>query len=179
VIHHIKASEYTEAPWKNGGGLTYEVAADDFQPPSWRVSVARIDRSGPFSDFTGYDRTIVALDGAPVVLNIEGTTIPLEVLVPFSFRGEASVEASIAGSARDLNVMTQRVEWVHDVEVVSGAARFVLDEDEFALVFAAGSVSVEGERLDSGDTAAIEECESFGVIPDEGAHACVIRITQA
>jgi len=34
----------------------------------WRVSVAQIDVSGPFSDFAGYDRTMVLLKGAGLEL---------------------------------------------------------------------------------------------------------------
>jgi uncharacterized protein len=179
VIHRIPSSDYREAPWKNGGGLSYEIAADDFTPPAWRVSVARIDRAGPFSDFSGYDRTIVALDGGTVELDVNGERVPLERNIPYAFPGEAKVLATLdGGAARDLNVMTQRNEWLHDVEIVSEPARFVLDEDEFALVYViAGAVNVENERCLAGDALAIEECDSFGVAPEAGATACVIRVT--
>jgi uncharacterized protein len=179
MLSHILSADYTEAPWKNGGGLTYEIAADDFAPPSWRVSIARIDRDGPFSDWSGYDRTIVALDGAQVELDVNGTRVRLSRNLPFSFAGEAKV-AAYAGSApaRDLNVMTDRSEWVHDVEMVVESTRFILDDDEFAFVYAiGGSVSVERERCESGDTVVVDECESFDVAPDAGASACVIRVT--
>ncbi len=181
MLELIRASDYREAVWKNGGGLSSEIAADDFSPPGWRVSVARIDRDGPFSDFRGYARTIVALDGGSVTLEVDGGSVALALYEPFPFAGEIAVNARLSGGpARDLNVMTQRAEWIHDVEIVSAPARFVLDEDEFAFVYAIdGTTFVDDESCRSGDTVAIDECESFGVRPEAGAHAAVIRITPA
>ena len=50
------------APWKNGGGSTTEIAiaplgatVDKFD---WRISLATIANSGPFSVFPGVDRTL-------------------------------------------------------------------------------------------------------------------------
>lgn len=178
MLRHIAKAAFREQPWKNGGGLTYEIAADDFTPPSWRVSIARISRGGPFSDYLGYDRTILALDGARVTLEVNRKSIDLEPHVPFQFPGEAMVLARVSGIARDLNVITARDEWVHDVEIVDKRTRFVLEEEEFAIVYAiAGSVNVENERCESGDAMWISECESFGVEPEPDATICVIRIT--
>jgi uncharacterized protein len=178
VLHYLRASDYREAPWKNGGGLSYEIAADDFTPPTWRISVARIDRDGPFSDFRGYDRTIVALDGGSVTLDVPGGSFTLQRGEPFPFAGEIAVTARLSGEpARDLNVMTMRNEWLHDVEVVNVPMRFVLDEDEFAFVYAlVGATLVDDERCAAGDTIVVDEAESVMVDPDAGASAIVIRI---
>ena len=179
MLQLIPAAEYREALWKNGGGLSYEIACDDATNPTWRIAVARINRPGPFSDYRGYDRTILALEGGSVELEVNGARIPLVPLHPYGFPGEARVHAHTRGGpARDLNVMTMRDEWVHDVEIVGAPARFVLDEEEFALVYAIdGAVLVDEQRCAAGDTVAVDECESFGVTPDAGAHAAVIRIT--
>jgi environmental stress-induced protein Ves len=66
----IRQSSFTATPWKNGGGITYEAmrvpaGGDPFQ---WRVSVAHIDSSGPFSDFAGYSRSMVLLRGLGLTL---------------------------------------------------------------------------------------------------------------
>jgi uncharacterized protein len=69
----IRQSDFTATPWKNGGGITHEAirvpASGD--PFRWRVSVARIERGGPFSDFPEYNRTMVLLRGAGVKLKFE------------------------------------------------------------------------------------------------------------
>jgi uncharacterized protein len=66
----IRQSSFTAVPWKNGGGMTHEAvrvpAGGD--PFLWRLSVAHIDSSGPFSDFTGYSRSMVLLRGAGLTL---------------------------------------------------------------------------------------------------------------
>ncbi|MGO9512266.1 MAG: HutD family protein [Steroidobacteraceae bacterium] len=61
----IRQSAFTASPWRNGGGITHEAirvpaGGDAFR---WRISVARIERSGPFSDFASYNRTMVLLQG--------------------------------------------------------------------------------------------------------------------
>jgi hypothetical protein len=65
----VRRSTFKRSPWKNGGGITHEVirvpATDPFL---WRVSVAQIDSSGPFSDFAGYDRKMVLLQGPGIKL---------------------------------------------------------------------------------------------------------------
>jgi len=66
----IRQSSFTATPWKNGGGITHEAmrvpAGGD--PFLWRLSVANIDSSGPFSDFAGYSRSMVLLRGAGLTL---------------------------------------------------------------------------------------------------------------
>jgi environmental stress-induced protein Ves len=62
----VRKASFTATPWKNGGGITHEAirvpaGADAFH---WRVSVAHIDASGPFSDFAAYNRQMVLLQGA-------------------------------------------------------------------------------------------------------------------
>ena len=63
----LRAENYRRMPWKNGGGETTEIAVfpagaglDDFD---WRVSMARVESSGPFSVFPGIDRTLAILEG--------------------------------------------------------------------------------------------------------------------
>lgn len=169
----ITAGEYKEQPWKNGGGLTHEIAADD----CWRLSIATIDRDGPFSEYRGYDRTIVAISGDLVELQAGDETILLELFQPLEFPGEERVHARVRGRARDLNVMSRRDEVAHDVEIVEGTQRFVLDEDEFAFVVAVdGNARVDDTPVAHGDTLAIEELEAFTVVTS--GRAAVVRFTQ-
>jgi uncharacterized protein len=179
LIELIRARDYREQPWKNGGGLTHEIAvafSDDARKSVlWRVSLATIDRDGPFSEYRGYDRTIVALD--PVELDVDGTSVVLERCQPHEFRGEARVACRLRGGAtRDLNAMTLRDAFAHDVEIVTSAQRFVLDDDEIAFVYAIeGATHVENTPCEPGDTIWLQEAESMDV--QTGGSAAVIRIT--
>jgi len=111
----IRAASYRQVPWKNGGGTSREIAAGD----GWRISVASIDRDGWFSDFTGYDRTIVPVEGGGIELTIDGVSQRLQrQYEPFAFRGEGKTCCRLLGGpARDLNVMTLRGRWSHAVSV--------------------------------------------------------------
>jgi len=69
----VRESAYRTVPWKNGGGLTREIFREPAEPApfDWRLSLASIDASGPFSIFAGYHRTLVLVQGAGVELEFD------------------------------------------------------------------------------------------------------------
>ena len=101
-------------PWKNGAGSTRTVACQPagagLEHFDWRVSVASIGQSGPFSEFAGVDRCIALLAGGGVHLHGPGIDHRLDtVAAPFAFAGELPVQATLLGAAStDCNVMTRR-----------------------------------------------------------------------
>jgi environmental stress-induced protein Ves len=110
----LRAADRAAVPWKNGGGLTREVAVcprgstlEDFE---WRVSLAEIHRRGPFSAFPGVDRQMAVLAGRLTLAIDEAETLTLSPdSPPLGFRGEARVVAEPLGRpVTDLNVMTRR-----------------------------------------------------------------------
>src|SRR5262245_22091782 len=82
----LRRQEYLRMPWRNGGGTTYEIAREPVEGEEfdWRLSLALIERSGPFSNFAGYQRAISLVNGAgcilhgldpqPVQMSLAGTT---------------------------------------------------------------------------------------------------------
>jgi uncharacterized protein len=70
MLQIIPQSLFKPVPWKNGGGITREAIRVPAQGAAfvWRVSVAQIDASGPFSDFAASNRTMVLLKGAGLEL---------------------------------------------------------------------------------------------------------------
>ncbi len=103
-------------PWKNGGGVTQEVlclpqgsSPDQFD---WRVSIAHIASSGPFSVFAGIDRVITLLEGPGVRLRSHDGAIDHRLdtpLQPFAFPGDTPLRADLLGrDCHDFNVMTRR-----------------------------------------------------------------------
>lgn len=125
----LRASEYRSMPWKNGGGVTTEIAVspagaglEDFD---WRVSMARVEGSGPFSQFAGIDRTLAVLEGEGIVLDIAGRQpFPVTRLTaPLSFPADVPTAAAlIGGPITDLNVMTRRSRMTHTVEHLAVSA---------------------------------------------------------
>jgi environmental stress-induced protein Ves len=120
----LRAENYHRMKWKNGGGETAEIAVspegaglDGFD---WRVSMATVEASGPFSLFPGVDRTLSVLEGEGIVLDVDGQT-PVTLTAasaPYSFPADAATNAKLVGGPiRDLNVMTRRGRWRHQVSV--------------------------------------------------------------
>lgn len=116
--------------WRNGGGWTTVLAqAEGGEPVEWRISVAEIERDGPFSDFSGYDRTIVAEDCGFTLEFEDGERVEVEPLVPFSFDGARKVFCRLHGSpATAFNVMTLRNVYTHEVLTESGEVEVSLIE---------------------------------------------------
>ena len=111
------ACERRAVPWKNGGGLTREVAAhppgSDLGSFGWRVSIAEVRAAGPFSSFPDVDRCMAVLAGS-LRLEIAGAA-SLQLTpeaAPLCFAGEAAAYAEPLGAAvTDLNVMTRRAHY--------------------------------------------------------------------
>ena len=61
----IPPSQFNRVRWKNGQGYTLELAIDSGNLPNydWRISIASVTESGAFSNFSGYRRNQVLLQG--------------------------------------------------------------------------------------------------------------------
>jgi environmental stress-induced protein Ves len=126
ALHRFDIASLAATPWKNGGGTTREIVCcppgagmDGFD---WRVSIATIDRPGPFSAFAGVDRTIMLLEGVGVRLRSHDGAIDhaLDVpLAPFAFSGDLALDCELlGGTSTDFNVMTRRGRLRADVRVL-------------------------------------------------------------
>jgi hypothetical protein len=117
----LRTESYVTAPWRNGGGTTREIAAfrdssrhDDFL---WRLSIATVAQSGPFSRFDGVDRTIALLDGEGMVLDAPAASVTVtRDTPPYTFSGETQISCKLlAGPTVDLNTMTRRGFFQHSL----------------------------------------------------------------
>ena len=121
----IRSGDLKPAPWKNGGGVTSEIAIfptdATVETFNWRVSLAQVASSGPFSRFPGIDRTLSVLAGHGLRLEVDGySAITLDTTSPpFAFPGNVATTASLLdGPIVDFNVMTRRGRFTHVVERV-------------------------------------------------------------
>ena len=109
-IRLLRHADYRRMAWKNGGGITTEIAREPAQGDAfdWRISIAVL---GDFSMFPGVDRELMLLDGGGVELVI-GIDEPVALTQRYQkhvFPGEAPVSCHlIDGPTRDFNVMTRR-----------------------------------------------------------------------
>ena len=129
MLQRFAIDDLTATPWKNGGGVTREIAC---WPPGagladfdWRISMATIAAGGPFSAFAGIDRTIVLLEGDGVRLRSKDGGIDhlLDTpLAPFSFSGDVPVTCELlGGESTDFNVMVRRGRCRAELHVCTGA----------------------------------------------------------
>jgi len=184
AVQVLRAAERAAVAWKNGGGITRQVAVS---PPEsaiadfdWRVSIAEIAAAGPFSLFPGIDRSMAVLDGR-LRLSIDGRP-PLALSresAAVSFPGEVPVFAQPLGSAvTDLNVMTRRGRCSATLKrraadaptVLAGGAGTRLVVARSALTVHNGALAIALESLDAivaeGDALRIEASGAAGAAFD-------------
>jgi len=135
----IRQGDLARTSWKNGRGRKADIAAAD----GWFVGLAWLDQDAPFSDFTGFDRTCVLLQGAGFTLSVEGqgALVFAEPGTAHSFAGQSPARAElVAGGCLVFNVMTRQGEWEHRVQVDNR-----VPQDGYALVLR-GSVR-DGDQV--------------------------------
>jgi environmental stress-induced protein Ves len=174
----VRQPQFKSSPWKNGGGMTHEAVrcparGDVFR---WRVSVAHIDASGPFSDFAGYARTMVLLRGAGVLLKLsDGTRRILRGAGDLAqFDGALGVECELLdGPCVDLNLMTAKsMRAVRArVERVSEPLSYAARTDEWMVVF---PVDAAVEIQPDGEDATVLEPWDLAVLGGAGASSARI-----
>ena len=185
VLRHITASGHIRQRWKNGGGTTTELArADDGDRWLWRLSVADVDSSGPFSDFTGYRRIIALLEGNGMALSFDRAP-PVVIerrYEPFAFDGGLRTDCRLLdGPVRDFNVIVDDSRMHASLEF--HAHYFDIAVDGIVLLHALrGRWQVNGDErgctLPPGDTLHVENAGalSFAAL-DADALLAVARLT--
>ncbi|SEB62231.1 HutD/Ves family protein [Arthrobacter woluwensis] len=110
----IRFSSIRPEPWRNGGGVTREIARHPREASpdgawDWRVSIAEVGKAGDFSAFPGMERVISVIDGELLVLTVDGEEHAMERYRPFRFSGDAATSSALpTGDIRDLNVIARR-----------------------------------------------------------------------
>ena len=106
-MHVLKRNELVDVPWKNGGGITRNIAkglADD--RTAWTISRADVAQDGPFSDFAGMTRVLTVVSGGAMELQAPTHTITARMWQPVHFDGALKVKSSLTdGPLTDLNLM--------------------------------------------------------------------------
>ncbi|MFN3499133.1 MAG: HutD family protein [Pannonibacter indicus] len=194
AVHLIRWGMARAMPWKNGGGITHELAvfpqAAGLEDFGWRLSMAEVASDGPFSAFTGIDRTLALMDGAGISLDFGfGGEVILSAPGTFtSFDGGVPVTGRlIDGPVLDFNVMTRRGVFRHSME------RLTLEEghglecpgpasgETIALVCVSGRVTVAlaksgGETLQPRDCLLVtDEMDAPLILGGDGT-VCLVRL---
>ncbi|WP_406167731.1 HutD family protein [Streptomyces sp. NBC_00996] len=114
TVRPLPAAERVAVAWKNGGGVTREIAAwpegagmSDFV---WRVSLADVGADGPFSAFAEVDRILTMVEGEGMDLTVGGEHRRVDTrYVPRGFPGDLPTDCRLLGGpVVNLNVMWRR-----------------------------------------------------------------------
>jgi environmental stress-induced protein Ves len=168
----IRYSSFAAIRWKNGGGITREAIR---VPPTggsflWRVSVAHIDASGPFSDFAGYDRRMVLLQGRGIELQFAGgeRRFLRSVGDCVEFDGAVSAHCELLdGPCVDLNLMVSKsLRSAGRLECLSKGPAAAANGAETTLIFGIQDPLLldcsvgESARLEPWDLAILKDCSA-------------------
>jgi len=154
-IRLLQPEDYRRMPWKNGLGMTTEIAVSpmdagfDGQSFDWRVSIADVEKDCEFSLFPGHDRSIVLIDGAGMELGFDSVSPHRinQLHVPFKFKGEYQTWCRLLdGPVHDFNVMSRREKFKHTCEVLASPSTIHWKPDtEILLIYCLESrLSLEG-----------------------------------
>jgi uncharacterized protein len=133
VVRVLRAAQRTASEWRNGGGVTREVAAwpegSGLGEFHWRASLADVAQGGPFSAFPGVDRVITVVRGAGMLLTVDGVGHRIDAPYrPFAFSGDANTDCRLLeGPLLDFNVMTRRKNVSARVDIVHGPVVLAAD----------------------------------------------------
>jgi environmental stress-induced protein Ves len=124
-ITPLDPASYRRVPWKNGGGVTTDIA---FEGEMWRFSRTPITAAGPFSDYAGFDRLQVLIAGSGLVLQTPDGEIDVRTpFRPVRFAGETPITSRLeAGPVEVINLMGERSRVRLDLAVLQAGVRLAL-----------------------------------------------------
>jgi uncharacterized protein len=187
-VFAIPANEYRRERWKNGAGWTREILRWPLESEDWdwRLSIAEVDKEGPFSAFPGVDRELVLLAGEGMRLLFEDGEVA-ELQPPHDrvrFAGERAVRSElVAGPTQDFNLMWKRdrveAQLLHR-PLVGPMLFFAEPGVHWAVHVLAGRAAFKDRqppvRLEQGDTALIDASGSGRVLIDGGGELLLVRL---
>jgi uncharacterized protein len=126
-VRVVTRAQWVRSPWKNGKGVTYEIArgqlglsADPDGVYHWRLSVAEIAEPADFSAFDGYERFLGVIEGAGITMTLPGAAVPKAIpcFGSIVFDGALAVRARPTdGLTRDINLMVLRARARFEAEI--------------------------------------------------------------
>jgi environmental stress-induced protein Ves len=121
MITPLDPAGYRRTPWKNGGGVTVDIAEHE---DAWRFGRTPITTSGPFSDYSGFDRAQVLVAGRGLVLQTPDGDIDVRTpFKPVSFAGETKIVSRLeSGPVEVVNLIGNRAKVRIDLQVLRAGA---------------------------------------------------------
>jgi uncharacterized protein len=172
----LRESDYIAVPWKNGGGVTREIHREPQAPEpfAWRLSLATVDSRGPFSRFDGYERTLVFVRGAGMMLSFtgHGESRLTSAGQMVSFDGSWDTLGSpLDGPCTDLNLMVAKASMEAQARSITLAGAEIISPAGFAetvICCVEGTVDIN-TAAGKAELCAVDVARCF---PSDGAITC-------
>lgn len=157
----IRAADCPPTAWKNGGGTTRQLAVfppgagiDDF---IWRISIAQVDKAGPFSVFPGIDRVLAVVRGTLRLALAPGEErVMTSLSAPHAFDGASGMFGEpLGGPVIDVNVMARRGRCAARMRFVAAGSAVAREGTTF--LTALQPVEIEAVSLAKLDTLCVDE----------------------
>ncbi len=124
----INTDDLPPVPWKNGGGVTREIA-QDIGPDGiiWRLSMADVETEGAFSIFPGLSRILTVIEGDGLELCSADQEREVPYCRPFAFSGDTPIRSVLRGGRiRDFNVIFDNTVIDAEVSILDGPTQIDL-----------------------------------------------------
>lgn len=180
-VRVLRFADYPVVPWRNGRGVTREIAAsavplastnrdpegEDLPPlsaptPVWRITMATVESDVPFSDYSGLVRVLGVVDGDGIELTVDGRMSrlrPGETYGPFAGGAPASARP-LGGVTLDLGLIFDPARTRGELSAVGAGGRDIVGLIWFVVSLVDGlEVSLNGTpvaTLARRDTAALD-----------------------
>lgn len=168
----IEKSQFIQTPWKNGKGITTELAISEggtLDSFDWRLSIATVSENGEFSDFSGIERNLFLIAGNGIELHHDlngiGKTDRLINLLEYSsFYGASKTTGSLVdGEIFDLNLMTKEGLFHVDIHAVVEpqllSSPLHIGQDELLFIYAPDITQSQQKLADLSLTTKQDKCE--------------------
>lgn len=157
VITPLPPAGFRRKPWKNGGGVTIDIAdayRDGAVPGSWEGTVWRLGRTaitvpGPFSDLSGYERLQVVIASSGLVLESADGEIDLrEPFRPARYDGGTPITSRLEnGPVEVVNLIADRAVTAIELIVPESNAMIALSAGTHVVYAPVNSVSGRCDQM--------------------------------
>jgi environmental stress-induced protein Ves len=157
-VEIVRFAQLPSLAWKNGLGTTTQLAihpaSADQNTFDWRVSVATLTATAPFSSFPGIERRLAMLEGEVTLLRDDGSSVTLDSTSPvLMFSGDERIVGRVeSGIAIDLNLMYRPSRWQATMRRVALREGMYIRSPEMTMLCAVapGAIDLDGRRIELG-----------------------------
>ena len=180
----LSVQDYTSMPWKNGGGVTREVAkSSDSQGLIWRLSLADVTQEGTFSTFPKLSRILTITQGAGMrLIDTDTNKVLLASLhTPTAFSGDQPITSElIDGTIQDFNVIYDQTKTTANVRIIDGPKHTHIESSEGqirAIYSLFGTFKINQHTLIQYETAVFNSTDRVQMTCEYGSKALLVTFT--